>query len=107
MKKIILLILLTISTNVFANEWVYVSGNDLIKHLKDNDRDGQFYISGVVDAISVLEPYGKEICIEAGTSLMQLGQLTYNHMQKHPEKWMDPGSYFVITMLRETYPCKK
>ena len=108
MKKTLILLLLMCSTSVFANEWLYVSGNELLNRLKDGgDRDSLFYISGVVDSISILEPYDREICIEKGTSLQQLGQLTYNHMLKHPEKWMLSGSYFVITMLRETYPCKK
>jgi hypothetical protein len=105
MKKLTLLLLL-VSTNVFAG---YYTGNDLVKWFndKDNETPLYIYIAGVIDGIGVIEEYSKTICIAAGTTQRQIGQLTYNYMQKHPEIWTYSGSYFVILAVQEAYPCKK
>jgi hypothetical protein len=107
MKKLILLIiLLTVSTNVFSG---YFTGNDIIGWLKD-DRytiQREAYVSGVIDGIEMTDTYKNYICIPIKTTGQQIAQLTYNNMQQHPEKWTKTGSYFVISALIEAYPCKK
>jgi hypothetical protein len=106
MKKILVLLLFMGSTNVFAGVW---SGNDLVKWFKDEGYAGirEAYIAGVVDTVGYTEGYNKYICILEGTTTTQIVQLTYNYMQKHPEKWTVQGSYFVVMALFEAYPCKK
>jgi hypothetical protein len=106
MKKIILFILLTVSTNVFSG---YFTGNDIMGWFKD-DRytiQREAYVTGVIDGIEMTDTYKKYICIPTKTTREQIAQLTYNNMQQHPEKWTSIGSYFVITALIQAYPCKK
>jgi hypothetical protein len=103
MKKILMLILLLVSTNVFAGYW---SGNDLYKWMKYDDKilTRKNYIAGVVDTMTSL---GMSVCIDQGTTTDQIELITSNYMQKHPEHWTNEGSYFVILAIQEAYPCKK
>lgn len=107
MKKILLIILLTVSTNVFA---VIFTGNDLIRWFKSyNYTEINGYVSGVIDGFEA-EPGGnnkKIICIPIGTEVQQISQITYNYLQKNPTQWAWAGSYIVWNALIEAYPCKK
>ena len=98
-----MLILLLVSTNVFAGYW---SGNDLYKWMKYDDKilTRKNYIAGVVDTMTSL---GMSVCIDQGTTTDQIELITSNYMQKHPEHWTNEASYFVILAIQEAYPCKK
>ncbi len=105
MKKIILFILLTVSTNVFAN---FYTGNDLIRWYKIDNYTGIYgYLAGVIDEYST-EPNNKKIiCIPEATEIQQISQITYNYLQKNPTQWAWNGAFIVWLALIEAYPCKK
>ena len=107
MKKLTLLLLLMVSTNVMSDTMVtpFVSGIDLIKWIKDDKYTTirNMYISGVVDGIQLYD----NICLPSNTYASQLIQITYNYMQKNPTTWNDIASYNIVNALKETYPCKK
>ena len=108
MKKILLIILLTVSTNVFAV--IFFTGNDLIRWFKSyNYTEINGYVSGVIDGFEA-EPGGnnkKIICIPIGTEVQQISQITYNYLQKNPTQWALNGAYIVEYSLMDAYPCKK
>ena len=105
MNKIILLILLTVSTNVFSDV-NYMTGETLINFLRSSNSEDNIialgYIFGVIDTHS-------EICDWklAGVTGTKLVQITKNHLEKHPESWNYSASAFVKAAISEKYPCKK
>ena len=106
MKKILLIILLAISMDVFGGSVMFLTGNDLIRWYKGYDNAQiNAYVSGVVDGMpNILE---KLICIPIGTEVQQISQITYNYLQKNPTQWALNGAYIVEYSLMDAYPCKK
>lgn len=110
MKKILMLILLTVSTNVFSDDvhkgaW---TGNELIQWLNNENAkpfvDG--YISGIVET-RMFYSSTLDFCFTNGTTSVQIRQIVYNYMIKNPTLWTLNGSFLVGLALKEAYPCKK
>ena len=104
MKKILILILLTVSTNVFSG--VYFNAEKLITYIKSSSATDNMvalgYIYGVVDTHTPICGWKM-----AGVTGNQLVQVTKNYLEKHPESW-NYGAYgVVIYAIKEVYPCKK
>ena len=103
MKKIILFILLTVSTNVFS---AYYTGENLITDIRSSSSIDRMvamgYIYGVVDVY-----FTSCQIIFAGVSGNQLVQITKNYLEKHPENWNYTGESEVYLAISEKYPCKK
>jgi hypothetical protein len=104
MKKIILFILLAVSTNVFSG--AYITGEILINRIKSNlviDNELALgYIFGVVDSYDNFCKWKLE-----GITIFQLNQVTKNYLEKHPEIWNYSANYGVLSAIKEVYPCKK
>ena len=108
MKKILILILLTFSTNVFSDDvhkgnW---TGNELIKWLNNEKPFSEGYISGVVET-RLSYSSTLDFCLTNGTTSAQLVQVVYNYMIKNPTLWTLDENLLVGLALKEAYPCKK
>lgn len=111
MKKILLIILLTVSTNIFSNNTyldgnAYLDGNTLINLIRSNliyeNQLATQYILGVVDTND-----GECNWKLTGVSGGQLNQITKNFLEKHPEYWNYNASMLVNFAIVRVYGCKK
>ena len=104
MKKILILILLTVSTNVFSNSEVFYNGEKLINDIKSDDLSANAYASGFIIGVNY---DNREICIDEGVTGDQLIQITKNYLEKHTDSWKYTASSILIFAVKEAYPCKK
>ena len=114
MKKIILLILLTISTNVFSGNELYFSGNELaemmVEYEKDVDNLKSAYMAGQYYAyvIGVLESTNGIIwCNPGNVTNGQLNKIVSKYLHNNPEKLHFYANSLVTQALKEALPCKK
>ena len=104
MNKIILLILLTVSTNVFADSEGFYNGEKLITDIRSSHQGDNIYANGYILGVS---DSNNELCIEGVVTGNQVTQITKNFLEKHPESWKYTASSLVMAALKEVYPCKK
>lgn len=104
MKKLILFILLTVSTNVFSDSGGFYNGENLINNIKSDDLYANAFASGFILGVN---DASREICVDEGVTRNQATQIIKNFLEKHPEYWKYTASSLVITAVKEIYPCNK
>ena len=104
MKKILLIILLTVSTNVFSDSEGFYNGENLINDMKSDDLYANAFASGFIHGVN---DDSREICFYEVVTRNQVTQIIKNFLEKHPEYWKYTASSLVITAVKEIYPCKK
>ena len=107
MKKLLILLLLMVSTNVFSNSEVFYNGEKLINDIKSDDLSANAYASGFIIGVIGVNYDNREICIDEGVTGDQLIQITKNYLEKHPDSWKYTASSILIFAIKEFYPCKK
>lgn len=111
MKKIILVLALTMSLNAG-----WESGSDLIKNMNEykkyeNGQEFEYvsaglfsgYISGVRDTL-IDAGY---ICTPSGADGNQIFHIVIKWIENNPEKWNGSAISLIATPLLDAFPCKK
>ena len=107
MKKLLILLLLMVSSNVFSSSEVFYNGEKLINDIKSDDLSANAYASGFIIGVIGVNYDNREICIDEGVTGDQLIQITKNYLEKHPDSWKYTASSILIFAIKEFYPCKK
>jgi Rap1a immunity proteins len=96
--------------------WAQVSGGDLYRYLKDQDRlfvgFANGHIMGVIEADSYYSSLWKEcsrrdFAPPAGSSIEELVGVVEKYLGTHPESWNLPAVIVIRNALTEAFPCKK
>jgi len=103
--------MLVVPNNASAQEPVRygtgITGNDVMKVCKDpNWRPGSYdpcgsLLIGIVDGLE----WGNAICRPYGVVNLQISQIAYDAIQKHPEVWDRAAGYIIKQRLATLYPC--
>jgi hypothetical protein len=101
MKKLLLCVALCVTTTVQAS---FVSGNDLFKHLTDNNYFSQGYAMGYILGVSDVFS-GDSHCMPQGVTAGQVRDVVKNFLEVSPEIRHRPADVIVHVILRSTWPC--
>ena len=124
MKKLILLLLLMVSTNVMAKSIVsdkssydcVITGNDLAKHILEYNKfeNGSEYNLSEVNAfmsyvLGVFDTSNNIFwCIySSNINTAQVAKIVIKYINNNPEKLHLCAATLVINALSEAFPCKK
>lgn len=111
MKKTLVALLITLSSNAFA-----YTGNTLFSDLRssrvENRLSAIMYIGGVVAGFQAAESlYAQQIvptiCMPNSVTAEQLNDLVKNQLEINPETRHLLALHHIVYMLRQTFPCSK
>jgi hypothetical protein len=101
MKK---LIALCVALHATVAQASFISGNDLFKHLNDNNYFSQGYALGYILGVSDVFS-GDSHCMPQGVNAGQVRDVVKNFLEVSPEIRHRPADVIVYVILKSTWPC--
>jgi hypothetical protein len=101
MKRLISIVLLTVSTAASAN---FYTGNDIKSRLDGGDTSQGMLVLGYVAGVSDLSR-GEYHCAPAGVTLGQLRDIAYTAINRDPSNRHLNASVLITLALMERWPC--